>query len=77
MTQTEQEIITKLHTMLEDGRYISLQLWPHPNESRIKAQNNVMKINEGRDGKWEGVSEEFYDAMVDLYDSSCSKFKNK
>ena len=35
----------------------------------IQKNGNRMYINEGRDGKWENISESFYDEMVSRYDS--------
>jgi hypothetical protein len=37
------------------------------------AEGNRMFINEGRQGKFDNVSESFYDQMVDKYDSRNKK----
>jgi hypothetical protein len=64
-------IIEHLEAM--KGQFITLSLWPGLN-STIKAEGNILKINEGRSGTFEGVSESFYDQLVDTYDS---RYKTK
>jgi hypothetical protein len=68
-TLEEMEIALKLKQMKKDKRYTALSLHPAAGYSTIEARGNTMYINEGRDGKWAGISERFYDEMVNLYDS--------
>ena len=65
----EMEIALKLKQMKKDKKYIALSLSPAAGFSTIEKHGNTMRINEGRDGKWSGISESFYDNMVSLYDS--------
>ena len=67
---THSEIERKLQEMKDNKRYIALQLWPPPGHNRIQPHGNEMRINEGREGKWTGVSEAFYDSMAKKYDSA-------
>lgn len=65
----QNEIETKLKQLKRNKKYIALSLWPDIGLSTIQKEGNRMFINEGRDGKWEDVSECFYDEMVRKYDS--------
>lgn len=65
----ESQIIQKLTKMEKDRKYIFLSLHPPFGSSAIQRENNRLFINEGRDGKYEGVSELFYDSLVDKFDS--------
>lgn len=65
----ESQITQKLTKMKKDRKYISLSLHPPFGSSVIQRENNRLFINEGRDGKYEGVSELFYDSLVDKFDS--------
>jgi hypothetical protein len=69
-----QEILNKLKQLKRDKKYIALSLWPPLLSTTIQKEDNTMYINEGRDGKFEGVSEAFYDEAVSKYDS---RYKNK
>jgi hypothetical protein len=73
MNISEQEISLTLQAMKSKGKWIALQLHPGLGASSIKAEGNRMFINDGRDGKWEDVSESFYDEMVNSFDSRYSK----
>lgn len=73
MNISEQEISLTLQAMKSKGKWIALQLQPGFGVSSIKAEGNRMFINDGRDGKWEDVSESFYDEMVNSFDSRYSK----
>ena len=73
MNISEQEISLTLQAMKSKGKWITLQLQPEIGLSSIKAECNRMFINDGRDGKWEDVSESFYDEMVNSFDSRYSK----
>jgi hypothetical protein len=64
-------IIEHLEAM--SGQFVTLSLWPGLDRT-IKAEGNILKINEGRLGTFEGVSESFYDQLVDTYDS---RYKNR
>jgi len=63
------EIESKLKQLKRNKKYIALSLWPPIGQSTIQSEDNRMFINEGRDGKWEGISEQFYDEMVNKFDS--------
>jgi hypothetical protein len=65
----EQEIKNKLAELKRNKKYIALSLHPEMGSTTIQKENNRLFINEGRDGKWSGISEEFYDNMVQKYDS--------
>jgi hypothetical protein len=64
-----QEIESQLKKMKREKKYTALSLWPPTGATTIQPEGNRMYINEGRDGKFENVSESFYDAMVKKYDS--------
>lgn len=66
---SEMEIALKLKELKKQNKYIALSLYPPLGDTTIRKENNRMFINEGRDGKWEDVSEAFYDGMVNIYDS--------
>ncbi len=65
----ESQITQKLTKMKRDKKYISLSLYPPFGSLVIQREGNRLFINEGRDGKYEGVSELFYDSLVDKFDS--------
>jgi hypothetical protein len=65
----EEQIEKVLKGLKRNKKYIAVSLWPPLGSSIIEKEGNRMFINEGRDGKWEGVSEEFYDRMTRKYDS--------
>jgi hypothetical protein len=65
----QQEIIKTLNGLKRNKKWIALQLHPAIGNSTISRESNRLFINEGRDGKWEGVSESFYDEMVAKFDS--------
>lgn len=67
----EQEIVQRLKSLKRNKKYIALSLHPAVGNSTIDRENNRLFINEGRDGKWERVSEAFYDEMVNKFDSRC------
>lgn len=67
----EQEIVQRLKSLKRNKKYIALSLHPAVGNSTIDKEDNRLFINEGRDGKWEGVSEAFYDEMVNKFDSRC------
>jgi hypothetical protein len=72
---SEQEIEKVLRKLKRDGAWVTLSLHPGIGESTIsKDPKNRLFINEGRSGKWEGVSEAFYDEMVNRFDS---RYKRK
>ena len=66
---THSEIERKLQEMKDTNQYIALQLWPSSGNTTIQPYGNELRINEGRDGKWPGVAEWFYDSMVEKFDS--------
>jgi hypothetical protein len=70
----EIEVALKLKQLEKRKAWIELSLWPPTGNTTIEKQDNRMYINEGRDGKWEGISEAFYNNMVMIYDS---RDKNK
>ena len=65
----QHEIEAKLKKLKRNKKYIALSLWPDIGSTTIQKNGNRMYINEGRDGKWENISESFYDEMVSRYDS--------
>jgi hypothetical protein len=65
----EETILTVLKKLKREKRYIALQLHPASGHTTIEREGNTLRINEGRDGKFEGVSESFYDEMVNRFDS--------
>lgn len=65
----EAHIEAKLKQLKREKKYIAVSLWPPFGSSTIEKEGNRMFINEGRDGKWTGVGEEFYDRMARKYDS--------
>jgi len=67
--QLEVDIMLKLQELKDDGKYIALSLHPAIGNSTISKEDNRMFINEGRNGKWDGIREEFYDKVVDMFDS--------
>ncbi len=67
------EIELKLKSMKRNKKYIALSLFPEIGNTIITKENNRLFINEGRDGKWSKISEEFYDSMVNKYDSRITK----
>jgi hypothetical protein len=69
LTQSEFEILLKLKQLKQNKKYIALSLYPPIGNSTIQKENNRMFINEGRDGKWQDISESFYDSIAEIYDS--------
>lgn len=67
-------ISTLLSIMKRNKMYIALSLHPPFGSSVIQKENNRLFINEGRDGKFEDVSEELYDRLVDKFDSRYDEF---
>jgi ribosomal protein L16/L10AE len=67
--QLEETILVALKKLKRENRYIALQLHPAIGHTTIEKERNTLRINEGRDGKFEGVSESFYDEMVNQFDS--------
>lgn len=63
------EIESQLKKMKREKRYTALSLHPPIGATTIQPEGNRMFINEGREGKFESVSESFYDEMVKKYDS--------
>ena len=70
---TEPEALCKLEELSQEGKYLALSLYPAVGSSTIERYGNRMFINEGRDGKYEEISEAFYDLMVSRYDSRDKK----
>ena len=65
----EEKILDSLKKLKREKKYIALQLHPAIGHTTIEKEGNILRINEGRDGKFEGVSESFYDEMVNRFDS--------
>ena len=59
--------------MKRQKKYVALSLWPSLGNTTITPNGNRMYINEGRDGKFEDITEAFYDEMVKKYDSRTTK----
>jgi hypothetical protein len=64
-----QEIESQLKKRKREKKYTALSLFPPIGATTIQKDGNRMYINEGREGKFEDVSESFYDEMVKKYDS--------
>jgi hypothetical protein len=64
-----QEIESTLRKMKREKKHTALSLHPPIGAKTIQSEGNRMFINEGRGGKFEDVSEAFYDEMVKKYDS--------
>jgi hypothetical protein len=64
-----QSIESQLKKMKREKKYTALSLFPPIGATTIQKDGNRMYINEGREGKFEDVSESFYDDMVKKYDS--------
>ena len=75
LTQTEFEVLLKLKSMKRYKKQINLSLWPPAGYNTIQTIGsfNTMFINEGRDGKFEKVSNAFYNEMVSQFDSRYKK----
>ena len=69
----EDVIIDKLAKMKRNKKYVALSLHPPFGSTVIQRDNNRLFINEGREGKFDGVSEELYDELVDKFDSRYRK----
>lgn len=69
MTTIESQIIDILKSLKRKRKYIAVSLWPPFGSTIIESEGNRLYINEGRDGKFEGVSESFYDQVIVKYDS--------
>jgi hypothetical protein len=59
--------------MKRQKKYVALSLWPSLGNTTITPNDNRMFINEGRDGKFEDITEIFYNEMVNKYDSRTTK----
>jgi hypothetical protein len=70
----EMEVALKLKELNKKKAWIELSLHPPLGNTTIEKQDNRMFINQGRDGKWDSISEAFYDGMVNQFDS---RYKNK
>ncbi len=78
MTQQEKEFERRLKGMRKQRKYIALQLHPAIYLNIISQESiNRAMINEGRDGKFDEISEPFYDEMVDKYDTRVNKYTPK
>ena len=69
MNTEEKELQEKLIELRGEGRYIELSLYPPKHSNIIEKEGNRAKINEGRLGDFDNISESFYDQMVDIFDS--------
>ena len=71
--ETSKAIKDKLAELKAAGKWIALSLHPESGSTIVSGPMNRLFINEGRDGKYEGVTEVLYDSMVDKYDSRYQK----
>jgi len=62
-------ILNTLKSLKRKKKYLTLQLYPAIGSTTIQREGNRLFINHGRDGKFEDVSESFYDEMVVKFDS--------
>jgi hypothetical protein len=69
MTKSEKNMLSTLEALQQEKKYIALKLHPPIGHASIEAENNRAFINEGRAGKFENISESFYDEMVQKFDS--------
>ncbi|MGM0496246.1 MAG: hypothetical protein ACQERX_06245 [Bacillota bacterium] len=69
MNSEEKELQEKLTELKNKKKYIALSLYPPKMINIISKEGNTAKINEGRAGKFDNISEAFYDLMVDKFDS--------
>ena len=69
MTEGEQKLKEKLEELSSNRKWIALQLWPSSSGLRtiVSGPINQCRVNEGRDGKFDQISESFYDKMVEEY----------
>jgi len=66
----EEQIEDLLLTLRAEGKFVKLSLEPKKGDTMIRKEAvNRMFINDGLFGKFNDVSEAFYDEMVDKYDS--------
>lgn len=56
-----------LEYLSAEQRPIKLTLRPPAWTNIIEPEDNIMEINDGEDGVFEGIPESFYDEMVKLY----------
>ena len=71
MLQETMESIFETLCMLRDaGGDISLKLWPPKWTTIIMPDDNRMEINGGGNGTFEGVTEAFYDRMVNIFSNN-------
>jgi hypothetical protein len=63
------QLIEILDELKSNGKYIGLSLYPDYGKTTIEKEGNRLFINEGRSGKFDNISENFYDELVDKYDS--------
>lgn len=71
MSQETMESIFETLCMLRDaGGDISLKLWPPKWTTIIMPDDNRMEINGGGNGTFEGVTEAFYDRMVNIFSNN-------
>ena len=70
---SQTQIESKLKQMKRQKKYVALSLWPSLGNTTITPNDNRMFINEGRDGKFEDITETFYNEMVNKYDSRTTK----
>jgi len=69
----EMQSLDTLYVMREKKERIELTLNPRGSRVITKAPENELLINEGRGGKFTEISEDFYDYLVDKFDSRYAK----
>jgi hypothetical protein len=70
LQETMESIFETLCTLRDAGEPISLKLWPPKWTTIIMPDDNRMEINGGGNGTFEGVSEAFYDRMVNIFSNT-------
>ena len=70
LQETMESIFETLCTLRDAGGDISLKLWPPKWTNIIMPDDNRMEINGGGNGTFEGVSESFYDRMVNIFSNN-------
>ena len=71
MSHDTMETIFETLSFLKDaGGPISLKLWPPKWTTIIMPDDNIMEINGGGNGTFYGVTEAFYDRMVNIFSNN-------
>ena len=72
----QQHIIDRLENLVKEHEWIELSLHPGIGDSTIRPCGNRLFINSGRAGKFDDISESFYDELVSNYDSRLAYWRD-